>query len=211
MFMRPGKVITSVLNIILNDFARFINLSIRNALKDLITVVEAPISYGVTIFKTIANTVAIIMLKSNKFHPSLKYNRPNAVIFITASRKNRPANILLKTSLFELNSSLSPCHFKVKNKVLSKMETIIIGSNIDAFTTVRHTHLNEFLWSNMIFLGCTLTIKIFISSHSFCLSVSKKFFPSLSFSLLKVEITIPTKRLSMKKEAKTMKNINAKM
>lgn len=44
-----------------------------------------------------------------------------------------------------------------------------------------------------------------VSTHFFYPSVNKKSFPILSFSLLKLEITIPTNKFKMKKEATIMK------
>lgn len=51
----------------------------------------------------------------------------------------------------------------------------------------------------MSLTGLELITSNLKSSHSFCLSVSKLLPPIFSFSLLKVDITTPTKRLrSMK-------------
>ena len=56
----------------------------------------------------------------------------------------------------------------------------------------------------MTIFGFYLKIKSLISSHCFWLLVRRKSFPILSFSLLKVLITIPTKRFKMKNEPTMM-------
>ena len=62
----------------------------------------------------------------------------------------------------------------------------------------------------MLILGFKVKIRSFVSSHSRYLSVRRKFLPSLSFSLLKVLITIPTKRLRVKNAPTITKIIKKK-
>jgi len=93
----------------------------------------------------------------------------------------------------------------VKIKVFSIMHIRMEFSNTLWSYILKHIFLIIFSGGFIFFNGLELITSNLMSIHSFCLSVRRLLPPILSFSLLKLLITTPTKRLSKKNDPTMMK------
>ena len=152
------------------------------------------------------------MKKSNRFQLSLKYLLPNAESFIIASIRKTKVNNTLIPSRMPYSCSVMLFHRIHKLRELSRIAVKIIISNVVVVAILYILILKFPKGSTIAIRGTVLSNKTLVYIHFFYFSVSRKFLPSLSLSLLKACITTPTKRLVIKKAPKIMnkmKNIAA--
>lgn len=91
------------------------------------------------------------------------------------------------------------------------MHTKMKISNYRLYVNCLKNSLNLLDDLSITIFGVMLIHCFFWSSHSFCFSVSRKFFPRISFSRLNVETTTPTKRLSTRKLPSTTKSMKNRL